>query len=162
MRGGQIEIAARSGEGCLLLLGIETVSSSFRKLVSFERFENCVTEIGLRGDGRSWRVALFVNVLDQAFGALDQVIVPAIRDARRNPRKKSFKGALLRSIRFSDLLPRKLNIEIPRPGQTQRRRQIDRNGSRRRVRFACRCGKICKERNNRGSETAAFHFASVG
>ncbi len=53
VRRREIEITVRGHEDCLLLLRIETVSSSFRELLRFERLENCVAEIRLRGNDRS-------------------------------------------------------------------------------------------------------------
>ena len=126
MRRGQIEIAARGLEDCLLLLRVEPVASGVRKMMGLERFENCVADVGLRGDCRSWRVALFVDFLDQAFSILNQVVVLAIRHARRNPRKKPLDGAFLSRICLGEFFPRELNVDVARPGQPQRRRQINR------------------------------------
>src|SRR5207249_11578705 len=78
VRGGEIEISARGGEDCLLLLRIEAVAGGFRKLMRFERFENRVADLRVRDDHPAWCVTLLVDFLNQPLGILDQVIVPAI------------------------------------------------------------------------------------
>ena len=113
MRSGEIEIATRGRQNCFLLLRAETVASCFRQLVSFERFENRVADVGLRCDYRSWRVTLLVDFFDRAFGVLNQVVVPAIRHARRDPREKPLNRALAVGLCFVQPLPGNLNIEIP-------------------------------------------------
>ncbi len=67
-----------------------------------------------------------MNFLDQALSVLDQIIVPAVRETRREPRKKSLDCALLRRICFGHFLPSKLHIKIPRACQAKGCRQIDR------------------------------------
>ena len=44
----EIEISARRSQDRLLCVRIETVASCFCKLMGFERFENCVADVGLR------------------------------------------------------------------------------------------------------------------
>ncbi len=126
VRGGQIEIPARASEDCLLLLRIEAVASSFRKLMGFERSKNCVADIGLSGDRPAGRITLLMNFFDQAFRVLDQVVMAPIRHARRGPRKKTFDCTLLSSTCLGELFTSELHIQILRPGQSQRGGQINR------------------------------------
>ena len=133
MRSGEIEIATRGRQNCFLLLRAETVASCFRQLVSFERFENRVADVGL-GENRSTRgVTLFMDFFDYALGVLDQVVVPAIGDPRRNPRKKTFDCALLCRIRLGQFFARELDVDVACTGEAQRRCQINRQKLRRSI-----------------------------
>ena len=161
MRSGEIEIAARGGEDCLLLLRIDTVSSRFRKLMRFERFENCIADVGLRGNRPAGRVTLFVDFFDQAFRVLDQVVMAPIRHARRGPRKKALNRALLLRICLGKSFSGKLNIQIPRTGQLQRGGQINRQQPGGTIRFSRARGEIGEQRDDHKGEIPALHLLAV-
>ena len=156
----EVEISARRSQDRLLRLRIETVASCFCKLMGFERFENCVADVGLRENSPARRVTLFVDFFDYALGVLDQVIMATIRDAGRNPRKKSLNRALLLRMRLGQFFARKLDVDVSRAGQPQGCRQIDRQRFRTSIWFG-RSSEPDECAKDRDGETPALHLLSI-
>src|SRR5690348_11857593 len=102
-----------------------------------------------------------MDLFDQSFRVLYQVIVPTIRDAWRQPREESFDCALFRRAHFGKFFARKLNIEIPGASQPQRHGKIDNEEMLRSSRVASVRAPIKKKAHKKNDEKQSFHFASV-
>src|SRR5436190_1052273 len=152
-------ISSTVGSRCKIWTSF-AVASCFCKLMGFERFENCVADVGLRENSPARRVTLFVDFFDYALGVLDQVIMATIRDAGRNPRKKSFNRALLLRMRLGQFFARKLDVDVSRAGQPQGCRQIDRQRFRTSIWFG-RSSEPDECAKDRDGETPALHLLSI-
>lgn len=132
----ELEVTLRSGEHRVLSLRLEAGLGRVHELARREILVDGGAEIDLCGERRAVLPRILVHVDDVARDVLREMIVPAIHDARRDPREKIPAGRHLRGLRLGELFTRDFDLEVPRACEPQRRRQIDRVAQRRR-RLGC-------------------------